>query len=150
MDISGEHISYENTEKKIIQDAKFMVDLDRLLDFIFPSYLQHPLAASRLFAFGMYGPLDSDNMLRSGPKGCHQLSVWELDSICMQLEREDIMCIYLHDPNDLGLLSSQEQESLISQADAHLKKAKGRAMLPPLTKQNIREMFQVNIQSYIS
>ena len=122
---------------------RFRVNLEDVIDFIFPSTLQHPLAASRLICFGLYGPLNSENSLSTGPRGCHQLSVWELDSMCLQIEREDIMCIYLHDPNDMGMLSAQEQELLVSQADAHLRKAKGRAMLPPLSKQDIYDMFQV-------
>lgn len=137
------HTSAEEKNERIVYDEKFRVDIDALLDFIFPIYLQHPLATSRLFAFGMYGPLDSDNMLRSGPKGCHQLSIWELDSICLQIEREDIMSIYLHKQQDMGLLSSAEQDELISQADAHLKKAKGKSMLPMLSKSDIRNIFEV-------
>jgi hypothetical protein len=120
---------------------KFQVRLDDILDFIFPSTLQHPLAAGRLFAYGLYGPLDEDKMLRTGFKGRHQLSVWELNEMCIQIEREDIISIYLHKKSDLGLLSSHEQESLVSQADAHLKKAKGRAMLPQITKQDIIQLF---------
>jgi hypothetical protein len=121
---------------------KFQVRLEGILDFIFPSTLQHPLAAGRLFAYGQYGPLDEDKMLRTGFKGRHQLSVWELDEMCLQIEREDIMKIYLHKRSDLGLLSCHEQESLISQADPHLKKAKGRAMLPPITKEDIVHLFR--------
>jgi hypothetical protein len=120
---------------------KFQVRLEDILDFIFPSTLQHPLAAGRLFAFGQYGPLDEDKMLRTGFKGRHQLNVWELDEMCLQIEREDIMKIYLHKRSDLGLLSCHEQESLISQADPHLKKAKGRAMLPQITKEDIIHLF---------
>jgi hypothetical protein len=120
---------------------KFQVRLDDILDFIFPATLQHPLAAGRLFAYGLYGPLDEDKMLRTGFKGRHQLSVWELDEMCVQIEREDICSIYLHKKSDLGLLSSHEQESLISQADAHLKKAKGRAMLPQISREDIVQLF---------
>lgn len=121
---------------------KFQVSLEDILDFIFPSSLQHPLAAGRLFAYGLYGPLDEDKQLRTGYKGRHQLSVWELDEMCMQIEREDIISIYLHKKSNLGLLSCHEQESLISQADAHLKKAKGRAMLPQITREEIIQLFE--------
>lgn len=38
-----------------------MFRLDDLLDFIFPAALQHPLAVGRLFAFALYGPLNSEN-----------------------------------------------------------------------------------------
>lgn len=122
---------------------KFQVDIRDIIDFVFPSNLQHPLAAGRLFAFGLYGPLDDANMLRTGPKGVHRTSVWELDAMCKQIEREDLISIYLDEGASLGLLTCEEQESIIAQADAHLKKAKGRAMLPQITKQEIYDIFEV-------
>lgn len=125
------------------QPTKFQVRLEDIIDFIFPSILQHPLTAGRLFAYGMYGPLAEDKTLRTGPRGSHQISVWELDEMCFQIEREDLISIYLHKQTDLGLLSTEEQESLISQADSHLKKAKGRAMLPQITKDDIEKLFMV-------
>jgi hypothetical protein len=127
---------------------KFQVDIRDIIDFIFPSNLQHPLAAGRLFAFGMYGPLDEDNMLRTGPRGVHRTSVWELDAMCKQIEREDLVSIYLDEGASLGLLTSEEQEAIIGQADAHLKKAKGRAMLPQISEQEIHNMFEVRIALY--
>mmetsp|Transcript_9398 Transcript_9398/g.14159 ORF Transcript_9398/g.14159 Transcript_9398/m.14159 type:complete len:285 (+) Transcript_9398:114-968(+) len=122
--------------------SKFQVDIRDIVDFVFPSILQHPLAAGRLFAYGLYGPLDERNTLRTGPQGRHEISVWELDSMCKQIEREDVMSIYLHKRGNMGLLSTEEQESLIAQADTHLKKAKGRAMLPQITKEDIYELFK--------
>lgn len=124
---------------------KFQIDIEDLIQFIFPEILQHPLAAGRLFAFGMYGPLDENNELRTGPKGSHKTTVWELDAMCKQIEREDLISIYLDDKTPAGLLSGQEQDDIIAQADSHLKKAKGRAMLPQITKQDIYELFQVII-----
>ena len=38
------------------------------------------------------------------------IAIWELDSMCMQFEREDVIQIYLHRKRDYGLLSSAEQE----------------------------------------
>lgn len=137
LEYSTDDIKTEATPK-----SKFQVDIEDIIDFVFPSILQHPLAAGRLFAFGMYGPLDEENMLRTGPRGAHKTTVWELDAMCKQIEREDLISIYLDEKTSLGLLSTEEQESIMAQADAHLKKAKGRAMLPQISKQDIYNMFE--------
>lgn len=67
------------------------VDVEELLSFIFPSNLQHPLSTGRLYAFGIYGPLDEEGNLRAGHKGRRVVSGWELDTMCLQFEREDIL-----------------------------------------------------------
>ena len=130
------------TNAKTVDAQKYRVDLDNLLSFLFPQGYQHPLVAGRLMAFGYYGPLDENLNIRSGIKGSRILLDYELESLCLQLEREDIVSIYLHRKRDLGLLSSAEQESIIAQADAHLKKAKGKASLPRLEKPDIYSMFR--------
>lgn len=117
------------------------VDLEEILTFIFPTELQHPLAASRLFIYSEYGPLVNGE-LRSGPARRHILSVWELDCMCMQCEREDVIQIYLSRKRDFGILTSEEHESIIQQADNALKKAKGKGMLPALKKDDIILMFK--------
>ena len=124
-------------------EDRFRFSLESLLDFVFPSSLQHPLAAGRLFCFALYGPLDIYGNIRTGPKGGRVLADYELEQMCMQLEKEDMLQIYLHRPRDMGLLTSKEQEQIISQADAHLKRAKGKAMLPVLTKQDVINLFRV-------
>jgi|AntRauTorckE5430_2_1112549.scaffolds.fasta_scaffold90487_1 hypothetical protein len=68
-----------------------LVDLDALCKFVFPAELQHAMSTGRLLAFGFYGPLDTDGQLRSGHKGSHILQRWELDTMCRQFEREDIL-----------------------------------------------------------
>ncbi len=72
------------------------------------------------------------------------MAEYELEEMCIQLEKEDILCIYLHNPRDMGLLTITEQENIISQADAHLKRAKGKAMLPRLTKDDVIAIFDVS------
>lgn len=116
---------------------KFRVNIDTLMTFIFDPSLQWPLAAGRLFAFALYGPLNIDGMLCTGPGGKHIVATWELDIMCMQIEKEDILQIYLHRGSDMSLLSSKEQEDIIAQADAHLKRAKGKAMLPRMTPPDV-------------
>ena len=121
---------------------KFRINLEDIVIYCFPKGYQHPFSASRLIAFGMYGPLDSEGNLRTGYKGNRKVMDYELEEMCIQIERDDIASIYLHNKRDLGLLSSKQQESIIAQADAHLKKAKGKAMLPRLSKDDIRDLFR--------
>lgn len=128
---------------------KFWFQIDDLLCFLFPQNLQHPLAASRLFIFGLYGPLDTEGRLRSGIGGNHVVSEYELEAMCEQTEREDLVQIYLHNPRQMGLLSTAEQDALINQADAKLKREKGKAMLPKLTRQDVIEILEVCIMMTI-
>lgn len=121
--------------------GKFQVAVDSVIDFVFPALLQHPLSAGRLFSYGMYGPLDEDNDLRTGPRGSHKLSVWELDQMCLQAEREDVLAIYMKKRSDIGMLSIDEQESIILQADPKLKRAAGKSMLPQITKEDVYGIF---------
>lgn len=142
------YIDHSPRDNKIKQTRrkpreKFQVRLDDVIDFIFPQMLQHPLAAGRLFSYGLYGPLDEDNNMRTGPRGVHKTSVWELDQMCLQVEREDIMAIYMKKRGDIGLLSVAEQEALITQADAKLKRAAGKSMLPQISKQDVHGIFAV-------
>lgn len=136
-------IREENTENERPSrpSPNVPVDLSSLLAFIFPDNLQHPLAAARLFIYCDYGPL-IDNQLRSGAGRSHTLAVWELDSMCLNAEREDIIKIFLHRARDFGVLTSKEHEAIVQQADGHLKKAKGKSMLPALTKADVVELMQ--------
>lgn len=74
------------------QDGK--VDVKELLEFVFPTALQHPLSTGRLYAFGMYGPLDENTKLRAGHNGKRVVSAWEIDTMCLQFEREDILQVW--------------------------------------------------------
>ena len=98
---------------------KFKVDIDVLMNFIFDPSLQWPLAAGRLFAFALYGPLDINGNLCTGPKGSHVVSIWELDSMCTQIEKEDMLQIYLHRGRDMSLLSNEEQEAIKRCCNGH-------------------------------
>lgn len=129
---------------------KFLFSLEDLLVFVYPSELQHPLAAGRLFAFAMYGPLNAEGKLCSGARGTRVVAEYELDQMCLQLEKEDIIQIYLHNPNDMPLLTIKEQDAIVSQADAHLKREKGKAMLPKLSKETVRSLFEVSSFQHIT
>lgn len=67
------------------------VDVNELLEFIFPCSLQHPLTTGRLYAFAMHGPLDENANLRAGLGGKRIVSPREIDSMCLQFERDDIL-----------------------------------------------------------
>lgn len=118
------------------------VKIDDLIAFLFPENLQHPLVAGRLIVYGLYGPLDDQLRLRTGPKKRNVVSDWQLDLMCIQVEREDILCVYLHDKAEMPLLTKAEEEIIISQADKHLKSAKGRAMLPVLSRQDVIDILK--------
>jgi hypothetical protein len=122
-------------------DNPFKFRLDSLIDFIFPGTLQHPLAAGRLYVFGNNGPLDKKGQIRTGFKGSRVLAVYELEQMCMQSEREDILLIYAHKARDIGLMTSNDQFNIINQADAHLKRASGKASLPQITAKDIIALF---------
>jgi len=139
MEQTGESVLQE--QNTFVQD-RFKFDIESLINFIFPTSLQHPLAAGRLFAFALCGPLDENLCIRTGFKGNRILAEYELEQMCLQFEKEDIIQIYLHKSRDLGLLTSTEQEAVVSQADAHLKRAKGKASLPRLWKKDIYELFR--------
>lgn len=124
------------------EEDKFKFRIEDLIRFIFPGTLQHPLAAGRLYCFGSYGPLDENLQIRTGIKGSRVLAVYELEQMCLQSEREDILQIYSHRARDIGLMSSRDQFEMITQADAHLKKANGKASLPQITAKDIHELFQ--------
>lgn len=121
---------------------KFSFLLDDLMKFLFPKHLQHPFTAERLFIFAFYGPPDEFGQMRTGFKQNRILGDYELEAMCKQLEREDIIQTYLHKKKDFGLLSSKEQEMIVAQADAHMKKAKGKAMLPPLSQSDIMDLLK--------
>jgi hypothetical protein len=103
--------------------------MEDLLAFLFPEDLQHPLVAGRLIAFALYGPLCKDFRGALGipcrrpgfvnPKAASTTNSatrddaerssinvqivpdWQLDAMCMQIEREDIINIYMHKPSDM-------------------------------------------------
>jgi len=132
----------ESNTVKNSKENKFRINLEDVITYCFPAGYQHPFSGSRLIAFGMYGPLDAEGNIRTGFRGNRKVMDYELEEMCVQIERDDITSIYLHNKRDLGLLSSKQQESIIAQADAHLKRAKGKAMLPRLSKDEVREVFR--------
>ena len=118
-----------------------MVDLEAVIRFVFPAELQHAMSTGRLLAFGFYGPLDVDAQLRSGHKGSHVVGRWELDTMCRQFEREDILQVYMHSGKSSSSLSEAEAEELLAQADSRLKVAKGKAMMRQVTPSEVRQLF---------
>ncbi|ETV69307.1 hypothetical protein, variant 2 [Aphanomyces astaci] len=111
--------------------GKAMVHLDALMDFLFPPNVQHPNSTGRLFVFSLYGPLDAKSRLRSGEKGMHVVTDIELNTMCVSIEREDILSVY----GMIGL-SRDEEEEVLRQADKHMKH------LPRYTRADIQEMFR--------
>ena len=58
------------------------------------------------------------------------------------MEREDVIKIFLHKARDFGVLTSEEHEAIVQQADGHLKRAKGKSMLPVLTKADVIDLLK--------
>ena len=124
------------------ENPESLVSIDDLISFVFPADLYHPLSTGRLYAFGFYGPLDRQQQLRSGPKGQHVLGRWELDAMCHQFEREDCLQVYVSEGRALCTLSEEQQNELISQADARMKSKRGKGLMPQLTKDEVRDIFE--------
>ena len=118
-----------------------LVRLDNLMRFVFPEGLQHPLSTGRLYAFGFYGPLDRNAQLRSGHKGQHVVSRWELDTMCAQFEREDVLQVYILPGRPLAVLSERQQDELIAQADRRIKAQTGKGLMPQLTRAEVADLF---------
>ena len=121
-------------------EQQVAVDINQLLSFIFPKHIQHPLTAGRLFIYSLYGPLDSDSKIRSGYKRMHVLKDYELESMCMQLDREDIISTFTESFQEL---STEEHSMIIGQSDSKFKIAKGKAMLPTLREVDVRAILEV-------
>lgn len=121
-------------------EQRVAVDINQLLSFIFPKHIQHPLTAGRLFIYSLYGPLDSDNKIRSGYKRMHVLKDYELESMCMQLDREDVISTFTENFQEL---STEEHSMIIGQSDSKFKVAKGKAMLPTLREADVLAILEV-------
>ncbi|CAK4068066.1 unnamed protein product [Aphanomyces euteiches] len=107
------------------------VSLDALMQFLFPPNVQHANSTGRLFVFALYGPLDSKSRLRSGEKGLHVVTDGELDTMCLSMEREDILSVY----GMIGL-SRAEEEQVLGQADQNMKD------VPRYTRADIQQLFR--------
>ncbi|CAM9558209.1 unnamed protein product [Ectocarpus sp. 6 AP-2014] len=130
-------VSDDNATGK--RDGK--VNVQELLEFIFPKSLQHPLSTGRLYAFALYGPLDSNSELRSGYNGQRVVSTWEIDTMCLQFEREDILQVYISGGRPLFVLNDAQKEEVIAQADSHLKTAKGRGYRRQVTRGEVVDLL---------
>lgn len=89
------------TKTSNFKNCTATVHIDDLIRFLFPVNLQHSLVAGRLIVFGLYGPLDEHLQLRTGPQKRNVVSDWQLDLMCVQVEREDLLSIYLHKQSDV-------------------------------------------------
>lgn len=116
------------------------VDIDDFLSFVFPKHIQHPLTSGRLFCYALFGPLDADNNLRSGFKRSHVLHDYELENMCIQFDREDVISIFV---SDFEELSNCEQSMIVGQADSKFKIARGKAMLQTLSRAEVLHLIKV-------
>ena len=117
-----------------------LVEITDLLSFVFPPNVQHPLAAGRLYCYSLYGPADDKNKLRSGFKRSHVLMEYELETMCLQFEKEDTISI---STTRFEELSNAEQSMIICQSDFRFKTSKGRAVFPSLTIDDVMSILKV-------
>lgn len=117
-----------------------LVEITDLLSFVFPPNVQHPLAAGRLYCYSLYGPADDKNKLRSGFKRSHVLMEYELETMCLQFEKEDTISIFT---TRFEELSNAEQSIIICQSDLRFKTSKGRAVFPSLTIDDVMSILKV-------
>jgi len=110
-----------------------------LLQFVFPRDLLHPMSTGRLYAYALYGPLDDDGALGSGRRGSHRLARWELDAMCEDFEREDVLRVYFGSEG-LALLSKAEKNDVLREADVKAKTGKG--LLPQVTRQEVIDILK--------
>lgn len=122
-----------------------LLSIESILNFLFPSNLQHPLAYSRLIILALYGPLNSsDNCLYGGYKKSHKLTENEIERMCLEIEREDILAIYTEKRVDVWNLSKIEQDLMMNQADTRFKIEKGKLLLKKITKEEVIELLNVS------
>jgi hypothetical protein len=62
----------------------------------------------------------------------------------VQFDKEDVINIYMEktDGSQCALLTSEQQNSVVNQADARFKVAKGKAMMPALTKDDVKKLLK--------
>ncbi|CAM9427400.1 unnamed protein product [Ascophyllum nodosum] len=130
-----------NNNSNIANKQNARVDVDELLDFIFPKSMQHPLSTGRLYAFAAYGPLGENANIRAGRGGMRIVSPWEMDTMCLQFEREDILQVYVSGGRPLFILNEAQKEEVIAQAESYLKTAKGRGYRRQVTRAEVIQIL---------
>jgi hypothetical protein len=107
-----------------------------MLDFVFPVCDQYARSSARLTLVGLYGPL-KEGKLKGGKNLLRYLTDLEIDTMCTQIEREDIVNIYVKDHSKL---SEGEQNDIIRQADFEFH-PKGKARLPQISKTDFYDLI---------
>ena len=113
-----------------------------LLLFVFPSTLQNPLSTARLILLALYGPLHDGNLM-GGKGGLRVVTDMELNEMCLQIEKEDVLAVFVKQSSNL---SETEQQFILQQADFQaFKLPKGAARLPQLTEYDVELLFRHKI-----
>jgi hypothetical protein len=86
--------AFGDSSSRVVSRKNVMVHLDQLIQFMFPTNLQHPRSTGRLLLFGEFGPLDEDSNLRCGAQGMHVVRRYELNALGKQIEEEDLLDIF--------------------------------------------------------
>lgn len=125
------------------EHSRSRVDLEEVMRFVFDPKLQHPLSYGRLVSWALYGPLDTSQGLRGGARGGHTLLKFELDAMAIDIERQDILLIYLPEGTDVATLSAAEHSAILAQADRCQKSKRGRGTAPHsmVSKDDVVRLF---------
>lgn len=119
----GDDSDHEEERPPVVPVAREKPETTResVLNFVFPSHLRHPMSTGRLYALALYGPRI-------------QLRDWELDEMCAQFEREDILSVYVQ-----GTLSQEEQAQIIAQADIRPSQ---------ISREEVNELFSADFHQF--
>lgn len=121
-------------EELAVPASKFTssVDLDMLLNFVFPPKQRYPKSSGLLSVFALYGPLDNKGQLRGGKFGSRVVTENELVAMVKEIEREDLINIFTDNAN----LSRAQEEQVLQETNSV--KAK---MLTNFTKEQVVDLF---------
>jgi hypothetical protein len=89
------------TETRAPDTRSALVDPDVFFSFVLPPGVLHPKTTGRLYVYGAYGPTGKDEdgledgLLHAGYLGSHIVQPIELMAMINEMQREDILKIYL-------------------------------------------------------
>ena len=70
------------------------------------------------------------------------MQTWELETLCKQFEKEDIVQTYLPLGFPISTLTQEEMQEIVSKADHRLKAGKSRWLIPQVTETEVLELFE--------
>jgi len=75
-------------------DKSHLVDMDALMDWVFPHGQQFPRSTGRLVLFALHGPLAGGTLLTGSRGASRALTESELLAMIAEVERDDMLAVY--------------------------------------------------------